>query len=58
MLCNISQQEFYFKTDYVQDGWNDVRFVVMSEWYPSDIIIPYVAFSNDEFFTNFYLCSQ
>ena len=58
LLCNISQQEFYFKTDYVQDGWNDVRFVVLNEWYPTDIIIPYVAFSNDEFFTNFYLCSQ
>lgn len=58
LLCNISQQEFYFQTNQVQAGWNDVRFVVLSEWDPTDIMIAYVAFSNDEFFTNFYLCSQ
>ena len=58
LLCNISQQEFYFQTYQVQEGWNVVSFDVLNEWNPTDIIIAYVAFSNNEFFTNFYLCSQ
>lgn len=58
LLCNITQQEFYFQTNKVQAGLNEVEFLVLSEWSRTDIIVAYVAFSNDEFFTNFYLCSQ
>lgn len=58
LLCNITQQEFYFQTAEVQAGLNEVEFLVPSEWSRTDIIVAYVAFSNDEFFTNFYLCSE
>lgn len=58
LLCNIKQQEFYFQTSEVHADLNEVEFLVQSEWSRTDIIVAYVAFSNDEFFTNFYLCSQ
>lgn len=58
LLCNITQQEFYFQTNEVHAGLNEVEFLILSEWNRTDIIIAYVAFSNDEFFTNFYLCSE
>lgn len=58
LLCNITQQEFYFQTNKVHAGLNEVEFLILSEWNRTDIIIAYVAFSNEEFFTNFYLCSE
>lgn len=58
LLCNITQQEFYFQTAEVHAGLNEVKFLVLSEWSRTDIIVAYVAFSNEEFFTNFYLSSQ
>lgn len=58
LLCNVSQQEFYFKAAKLYSKEIKESFVITSEWSQSDIIVAYVAFSNDEFFTNFYLCSQ
>lgn len=58
LLCNITQQEFYFKVKQLTEKKILESFIVTSEWSQSDIIVAYVAFSNDEFFTNFYLCSQ
>lgn len=57
LLCNISKQEFYLKVTKLKSDTIEERFVITSEWSQSDIIVAYVAFSNDEFFTNFYLCS-
>lgn len=57
LLCNITQQEFYLKVAKLESDTIEENFVVTSEWSESDIIVAYVAFSNDEFFTNFYLCS-
>lgn len=58
LLCNITQQEFYFQTNKVQVGLNEVEFLILNEWSRTNIIVAYVAFSNEEFFTNFYLCSE
>lgn len=58
LLCNITQQEFYLKIEKLESDTIAVEFFVTSEWSQSDIIVAYVAFSNDEFFTNFFLCSQ
>lgn len=57
LLCNINQQEFYLKVAKLESDTIAENFVVTSEWSLSNIIVAYVAFSNDEFFTNFTLCS-
>lgn len=58
LLCNITQQEFYFKVEQLTSKEILESFIITSEWSQSDIVVAYVAFSNKEFFTNFYLCSQ
>lgn len=58
LLCNITQQEMYYKIEPYTDSKISTSIFVTSEWLNTDIIIAYVAFSNDEFFTNFYLCNQ
>ena len=57
LLCNITQQEFYFKTELWTNDNILESFIITSEWSQSDIVVAYVAFSNNEFFTNFYLCT-
>ena len=58
LLCNLTQQEMYYKIEPYTDSKISTSIFVTSEWLNTDIIIAYVAFSNDEFFTNFYLCSE
>lgn len=58
LLCNITQQEMYYKIEPYSEAKISTSLFVTSEWLNTDIIIAYVAFSNDEFFTNFYLCSE
>lgn len=58
LLCDVSQQEFYFKAAKLESKEIKESFIITNEWSKSDIVVAYVAFSNDEFFTNFYLCSQ
>lgn len=58
LLCNITEQEFYLSVAKLESNIIDITFTVISQWSKSDIIVAYVAFSNDEFFTNFYLCGK
>ena len=58
LLCNLTQQEMYYSFEPYTESKISTSFLVASEWLDTDIIIAYVAFSHDEFFTNFYLCSE
>ena len=58
LLCNVNRQEFYLQVFAYETESIDVQFFVGSEWEQTEIILAYLALSNDEFFTNFFLCGQ
>ena len=58
LLCNITRQEFYFKEYRFAPPEIQETFIITSEWDRNDFVLVYVALSNDEFFTNFFLCHQ
>jgi hypothetical protein len=58
LLCNVNRQEFYLQVFAYETEFIDVQFFVGSEWEQTEIILAYLALSNDEFFTNFFLCGQ
>lgn len=58
LLCNISQQEFYLVNDIYVKPTIAETFYLRSEWSQSDIIVAYIALSNKEYFTNFFLCTE
>lgn len=58
LLCNITRQDVLYTFDYYTSSHIKTQIEVYTEWQRNDLIVAYIAFSNDEFFTNFYLCGQ
>lgn len=58
LLCNITEQEFYFIMDDYSDGSLTTSFKVEGKWDETDIIVAYTALSSKEFITNFYFCGK
>lgn len=56
LLCNITRQDVLFYFSNYETNNIEVEVRVFLDWERTDLIIAYIAFSNDEFFTNFYLC--
>lgn len=58
LLVNVTQQSFYY-TNFKRQG-TEIKetFTVPGDWQPSDLILCYLALSDESFFTNFYLCAQ
>lgn len=57
LLYNIVQQEFYYKNEVYKDKDLTTSFEIENEWDKSDIVIAYLALSDENFFTDFYLCT-
>lgn len=58
LLYNITQQEFFYQYAEYDSPDLSATFKLLTDWDRYDLVVCYLALSDENFFTNFYLCGQ